>query len=216
MWWNLVNLATDKFLENYVAKQEWSLIGNYQPCKHTFTWLVSNKFATIRKYLMIKHQHLKIPFSSFLQEGPPERNKICKMDGVWPLCLDRCRPAGCGKNRLTLYFPTSVLRYKTASPNAPRPRVRTLVYGSSDALPSVNDSSAIIKTEGNDQTWYLWAKIEMWLASIKDIRHLRDFSRARTRSSKYRPPRWHSAWKWMNYILIHIAPKMKPYHGKKW
>lgn len=39
---------------------------------------------------------------------------------------------------------TSVFRYNTASPKAPLPRVRILVYGSSDALPSLNESSAIM------------------------------------------------------------------------
>ena len=44
---------------------------------------------------------------------------------------------------------TSVLRYNTASPKAPLPKVRILVYGSSDALPSLNVSSAIMQAEGN-------------------------------------------------------------------
>ena len=40
---------------------------------------------------------------------------------------------------------TSVLRYKTASPKAPLPKVLILVYGSSDALGSIKVSSAIGK-----------------------------------------------------------------------
>ena len=115
------------------------------------------------------------------------------------------------KRRLTSHFPTSVLRYKTASPNAPRPKVRTLVYGSSDALPSVNDSSAIIKTEGNNHT----KQRDSNVTCIDQGHRLpRDFSRAYS-FFEILPTETHSASEWMDNVLIYNAKKWSPNTEKK-
>ena len=115
------------------------------------------------------------------------------------------------KPRLTSHFPTSVLRYKTASPNAPRPKVRTLVYGSSDALPSVNDSSAIIKTEGNNHT----KQRDLNVTCIDHGHRLpRDFSRAYS-FFEILPTETHSASEWMDNVLIYNAKKWSPTTEKK-